>query len=54
MKIDPITKFYVERKARPVVEAALSDTRVVLVSARVTWEDHARRRWPRGSSPEID
>lgn len=32
MMKDPAIKFYVPRKARPIVEAELSDTRVVLIS----------------------
>ncbi|CAN7631556.1 ATP-binding protein [Rhizobium sp. LjRoot258] len=32
MTKDPAIKFYVARKARPIVEAELSDTRVVLIS----------------------
>lgn len=56
MESDPITKFCVERKAWPVVKAALSDTRVVLVSgprhAGKTTHEYVE---PLGSSPlEID
>ncbi len=32
MKTDPVAKSYIERRARPIVEAALADTRVVLIS----------------------
>lgn len=51
---DPAIKFYVPRKARPIVEAELSDTRVVLISGpRQAGKTTLAREFADGDRPYI-
>ncbi|MGI0524979.1 ATP-binding protein [Rhizobium giardinii] len=54
MMKDPAIKFYVPRKARPIVEAELSDTRVVLISGpRQAGKTTLAREFADGNRPYI-
>ncbi|MBY3239440.1 ATP-binding protein [Rhizobium laguerreae] len=54
MKTDPTAKSYIERKARPIVEAALADTRVVLISGpRQAGKTTLARQFADGNRPYI-
>ncbi|MFT2214858.1 ATP-binding protein [Rhizobium giardinii] len=54
MMKDPAIKFYVPRKARPIVEAELSDTRVVLISGpRQAGKTTLAREFADGDRPYI-
>jgi predicted AAA+ superfamily ATPase len=54
MKTDPTAKSYIERKARPIVETALADTRVVLISGpRQAGKTTLVRQFADGNRPYI-
>lgn len=54
MKSDSVKTFYIERKARPTVEAALADTRVVLISGpRQAGKTTLARQFATGNRPYI-
>ncbi|MGO7182477.1 ATP-binding protein [Rhizobium brockwellii] len=54
MKTDPTAKSYIERKARPIVETALADTRVVLIAGpRQAGKTTLARQFADGNRPYI-
>lgn len=54
MKATPIAKSHIDRKARPIVEAALADTRVVLISGpRQAGKTTLARQFANGNRPYI-
>lgn len=54
MKADPVAETYVDRKARPIVETALADTRVVFISGpRQAGKTTLARQFVDGNRPYI-